>query len=82
MKQLLSGNFVPFVLVLFVDTLTRGERMRKSKLKDTEKRSRFIPVRVSEQELETVKLIAKLQKVSVSEYVRRRLIPEKGMREL
>lgn len=56
--------------------------MRKSKLKDTEKRSRYIPVRVSEQELETVKLIAKIQKVSVSEYVRNRLIPEKGLYEV
>jgi len=56
--------------------------MSRAKIKETEKRSRYIPVRVSEQELETVKLIAKLQKVSVSEYVRKRLIPEKGMREL
>lgn len=56
--------------------------MRKSKLKETEKRSRWIPVRISEQELETVKLIAKLQKVSVSDYVRNRLIPEKGLYEI
>jgi len=56
--------------------------MSRAKIKETEKRSRYIPVRVSEQDLETVKLIAKLQKVSVSEYVRKRLIPEKGMREL
>lgn len=56
--------------------------MSRAKIKATEKRSRYIPVRVSEQELETVKLIAKIQKVSVSEYVRNRLIPEKGLYEI
>lgn len=56
--------------------------MSRAKIKETEKRNRYIPVRVSEQELETVKLIAKIQKVSVSEYVRKRLIPEKGLYEV
>lgn len=55
--------------------------MAKKRLKDEHIRNKRIPVRVSQRELEVIQLVADLHKLSVSQYVRKRLIPLKEKSE-